>query len=56
MYFPFLKIFYTLHVNAYYGDAGDSLSYHNGQKFSTVDRDNDENSESCSKLCKGAWW
>jgi hypothetical protein len=56
MHFPFLKIFYTLNVNAYYGDAGDGLTYHNGQKFSTIDHDNDEISGSCSQSEKGAWW
>ena len=39
------------------GDAGDSLEYHNGIKFSTKDRDNDlEPGGSCAQHCKGAWW
>jgi len=40
------------------GDAGDSLiPYHNGKKFSTRDRDNDNNSTgSCANLYKGGWW
>lgn len=33
---------YQLIVDGYHGNAGDSLSYHNGKKFSTHDRDNDE--------------
>ena len=50
------KVYYTLNVNAYYGDAGNSLSLHNGMKFSTIDRDNDEHGGSCAVAYKGAWW
>ncbi|KAM4663913.1 ficolin-1-like [Discoglossus pictus] len=38
------------------GTAGDSLSYHKNMKFSTKDQDNDERSDSCAIVCKGAWW
>ncbi|XP_049752328.1 ficolin-1-like isoform X1 [Elephas maximus indicus] len=38
------------------GNAGDSLTAHKNQFFSTKDRDNDENSASCSVLYQGAWW
>ena len=57
-FFIFLaKIYYTLSINAYYGDAGDGLSSHNGMKFSTIDRDNDEwTAGSCAGSYKGAWW
>ena len=41
---------YTLTVSGYEGNAGDSLSYHNGMKFSTKDNDN---SASCGRYYKG---
>ena len=55
---------YTLSVSWYSGTAGDSLATgafvpngHNGQQFSTRDRDNDVNSnENCAQQFKGGWW
>ena len=48
---------YSLQVGGYSGNAGDSLHYQNGQKFSTKDRDNDVyNSKNCAVSYKGAWW
>ncbi|CAD7667856.1 unnamed protein product [Nyctereutes procyonoides] len=38
------------------GSAGDSLSYHNTQPFSTKDQDNDSATENCAELYKGGWW
>ncbi|XP_068585324.1 microfibril-associated glycoprotein 4-like [Cebidichthys violaceus] len=48
---------YTLHVSGFTdGGAGDSLSYHSGAKFSTFDKDQDENGRNCARLFLGAFW
>ncbi|XP_033644647.1 ficolin-2-like [Asterias rubens] len=47
---------YTLTVGNYSGTAGDKLSHHNNQAFSTKDRDNDASSGNCAELGHGAWW
>ncbi|XP_049915453.1 microfibril-associated glycoprotein 4-like isoform X1 [Epinephelus moara] len=49
---------YMLHVSGFTdGGAGDSLSYHNGQKFSTFDRDQDAlEGGSCARTYLGAFW
>ncbi|XP_067259872.1 microfibril-associated glycoprotein 4-like [Chanodichthys erythropterus] len=38
------------------GGAGDSLTYHNGMKFSTYDKDQDTWSNNCAKSFLGAFW
>ncbi|XP_030611002.1 microfibril-associated glycoprotein 4-like [Archocentrus centrarchus] len=38
------------------GGAGDSLSGHNGQKFSTFDKDQDSWDNNCAKSFLGAFW
>ncbi|XP_044193602.1 microfibril-associated glycoprotein 4-like [Thunnus albacares] len=48
---------YKLHVSGFTdGGAGDGLETHNGQKFSTFDKDQDSDSRSCAKLHLGAFW
>ncbi|CAC5406903.1 Ryncolin-4,Fibrinogen C domain-containing protein 1-A,Techylectin-5B,Angiopoietin-related protein 2,Microfibril-associated glycoprotein 4,Techylectin-5A,Ficolin-2,Ficolin-1,Fibrinogen C domain-containing protein 1-B,Fibrinogen C domain-containing protein 1 [Mytilus coruscus] len=47
---------YRLMLGKYTGNAGDSLTLHEGQKFSTYDKDNDVGSGSCAQGSKGAWW
>ncbi|XP_066515790.1 microfibril-associated glycoprotein 4-like [Hoplias malabaricus] len=49
---------YKLHVSGYIdGGAGDALANHNGQKFSTFDKDQDNiSSENCPLLYFGAFW
>lgn len=45
---------FKLRAEDYTGDAGDSLSYHSGQPFSTKDKDS--TAHACSTAYKGAWW
>ncbi|KAI5623623.1 microfibril-associated glycoprotein 4-like [Silurus asotus] len=49
---------YKLHVSGFInGGAGDSLATHNGQKFSTFDKDQDMNAAgNCAKSYLGAFW
>ncbi|CAC5388334.1 Fibrinogen-like protein A,Ryncolin-4,Ficolin-3,Ficolin-1-B,Ficolin-2,Ryncolin-1,Tenascin-R,Tenascin-X,Tenascin-N,Ryncolin-3,Tenascin,Techylectin-like protein,Fibrinogen C domain-containing protein 1,Ryncolin-2,Angiopoietin-related protein 6,Techylectin-5B,Angiopoietin-related protein 2,Angiopoietin-2,Microfibril-associated glycoprotein 4,Fibrinogen alpha chain,Ficolin-1-A,Ficolin-1,Fibrinogen C domain-containing protein 1-B,Angiopoietin-4 [Mytilus coruscus] len=47
---------YKLTVTGYSGNAGDSLRYHNGQDFTTKDKDNDPSSLNCAIIRQGAWW
>ncbi|XP_073697931.1 microfibril-associated glycoprotein 4-like [Garra rufa] len=48
---------YQLHVSGFTdGGAGDSLSGHNGFKFSTFDMDQDVYDSNCAKLYLGAFW
>jgi len=48
---------YRLQVAGYSGNAGqDSLSYHDGMRFSTYDRDNDQTSVNCAVRHGGGFW
>ncbi|XP_019623422.1 PREDICTED: fibrinogen C domain-containing protein 1-like [Branchiostoma belcheri] len=52
---------YRLTISGYSGTAGDSMTHiysNNGQRFSTVDRDNDDDRErDCSQRhAQGGWW
>ncbi|XP_054729645.1 ficolin-1-like [Anastrepha obliqua] len=49
---------YALNIlGKYSGTAGEALrGYHDGQKFSTFDQDNDEAKENCAEIWHGAWW
>ena len=51
---------YKMHVDTfgYKGSIKELLSYHDGQEFSTMDRDNDLFSHSCSTQYggNGGWW
>ncbi|KAL3868224.1 hypothetical protein ACJMK2_041055 [Sinanodonta woodiana] len=47
---------YVLRLAGYSGDAGDSLTFHNGMMFTTKDKDNDKSSNNCAVSFLGAWW
>ncbi|KAL3062057.1 hypothetical protein OYC64_010053 [Pagothenia borchgrevinki] len=48
---------FTLHVSGFTdGGAGDSLSHHNGQKFSTFDKDQDSVTHNCARSHLGGFW
>ncbi|KAM6976099.1 LOW QUALITY PROTEIN: angiopoietin-related protein 2-like [Tautogolabrus adspersus] len=48
--------FYKLRVGRYHGNAGDSLTWHNGKQFTTLDRDHDIYAGNCAHYQKGGWW
>ncbi|XP_053332826.1 microfibril-associated glycoprotein 4-like isoform X2 [Clarias gariepinus] len=49
---------YKLHVSGFInGGAGDSMATNNGQKFSTLDKDQDSHTQlNCAKSFLGAFW
>ncbi|RUS71812.1 hypothetical protein EGW08_020419 [Elysia chlorotica] len=48
---------FKLRIGAYDGTAGDSLSYHNGNQFTTIDSDNDlHKPANCATEHGGGWW
>ncbi|XP_059170904.1 fibrinogen-like protein A [Physella acuta] len=44
---------YTLQVSQYSGNAGDSMSIHNNQRFTTTDR---PTTNGCTASYKAGWW
>lgn len=49
--------YYRLTVSGSSGTAGDALSYHSGQPFTTYDADHDsQGSVNCAVSYQGAWW
>uniref|UniRef100_A0A3B3BZE9 Tenascin-X-like n=1 Tax=Oryzias melastigma TaxID=30732 RepID=A0A3B3BZE9_ORYME len=54
--FEVAKRSYPLKVEGYSGTAGDSMSYHNGQRFSTKDRYPPTFITSCPMSYRGGWW
>lgn len=48
--------FYKLRIGRYHGNAGDSLTWHNGKQFTTLDRDHDTYTGNCAHYQKGGWW
>ena len=51
-----LAVHYKLEISGYTGNAGDSLSYHNGMAFSTKDADHDTWFYNCATTSRGGWW
>ncbi|XP_066932879.1 angiopoietin-related protein 2-like [Clytia hemisphaerica] len=48
---------YQLKLRGYRGNVRDLMTYHNGERFSTFDQDNDsDGNRHCAQLFKGAWW
>uniref|UniRef100_A0A3Q3F5W9 Angiopoietin-like 1b n=1 Tax=Labrus bergylta TaxID=56723 RepID=A0A3Q3F5W9_9LABR len=47
---------FRLRLGTYQGNAGDSLSSHNGKQFTTLDRDKDGFTGNCAHFHKGGWW
>ncbi len=49
---------YLLKVSGYdqSSTAGDSMTFHNSQKFSTYDNDQDDHNTNCAETFKGGWW
>ncbi|KAM4641359.1 angiopoietin-related protein 1 isoform 1-T2 [Discoglossus pictus] len=48
--------FYRLRLGTYQGNAGDSMVWHNGKQFTTLDRDRDTYTGNCAHFHKGGWW
>ncbi|XP_035826392.1 fibrinogen C domain-containing protein 1-like [Aplysia californica] len=48
---------YRIQISGFSGNVKDrDMAYHNGEQFSTKDRDNDSWGDNCAKTYHGAWW
>ena len=50
------SINYRLTIGQAQGTGFDAMAHHNGQAFTTKDRDNDRSSNNCAVYYGGAWW
>ncbi len=48
--------FFEIDLGTYTGDAGDSFGPHDGEKFSTHDKDNDGGATDCAGTYNSGWW
>ena len=55
-FFLNFQTLYKLNLGEYSGSGGDSLSFHSGASFTTIDKDQDTWSNNCSGLYLGGWW
>ena len=47
---------YPLTVGGFTGEGSDWFAYHSGRKFTTLDNDNDSDSNNCAAYYKSGWW
>ena len=47
---------YKLTVSGYSGNAGDQLTHHSGQMFTTYDQDHESWNGNCASSYRGGWW
>ncbi|XP_012938300.2 angiopoietin-related protein 6 [Aplysia californica] len=47
---------YKIRISGFSGNVGDRMRYHNGQPFTTKDRDNERYYYNCAVGHHGAWW
>ncbi|XP_053663749.1 angiopoietin-related protein 1-like [Anopheles marshallii] len=50
------ELYILKQTGPYAGNAGDSITRHVGNKFTTYDRDNDPAPYNCAKKHRGGWW